>query len=251
MTVMTARALRSLTPAVILLASSSGSRTSRRYVSTSGPFAAAASTTACFQTPKMPNETVNAIKGLEPSTVWSHFASLSSIPRPSGKEEAVLSYVKGFADSNGLPWKEDAAGNLCVFRKGSGGGEDAPPIIIQGHVDMVTEKNQDTHHDFDTDPILLKRLTETDEEGENNKSSTWIGAKGTTLGADNGLGCAAALALLGAEESKPLPPIEALFTVDEETGLHGAAKLDAKALGLTGETMVRYTQNICQNRELA
>eukprot|EP00957_Ditylum_brightwellii_P111279 8485211-Ditylum_brightwellii.AAC.1 len=99
---------------------------------------------------------------------------------------------------------------------------------------MVTEKNQDTDHDFDTDPILLKRMEEEEEGG------IWIGARGTTLGADNGLGVATALALLGASNSssQPLPPIEALFTVDEGTGLHGAAKLDVKALGLTGKTML-------------
>lgn len=187
---------------------------------------------ACFA-PSVPNETAEAIKGLSPPEVWSHFAALSSIPRPSGKEEAVLTYVKGFAESKGLRWTQDARGNLCVFRPGSGGGKEAKPVIIQGHVDMVTEKNQNTDHNFDTDPIILQRLSEGDDD---NKS--WLGAKGTTLGADNGLGCAAALALLGADESKVLPPIEALFTVEEETGLFGAADLDVEILGLTGKSML-------------
>lgn len=194
--------------------------------------AAATRTAACFAPPTVPNETAEAISGLSPPEVWSHFAALSSIPRPSGKEEAVLTYVKGFAESNGLRWTQDAKGNLCVFRPGSGGGEDAQPVIIQGHVDMVTEKNQNTQHNFDTDPIILQRLA----KGDDNK--LWLGAKGTTLGADNGMGCAAALALLGADESKTLPPIEALFTVEEETGLYGAADLDAKALGITGKAML-------------
>ena len=187
----------------------------------------------CFAPPvHVPNETAEAISGLSPPAVWSHFAALSSIPRPSGKEEAVLAYVKGFAASKGLRWTQDARGNLCVFRPGSGGGEDAKPVIIQGHVDMVTEKNQNTEHNFDTDPIILQRLAEGDDK------KVWLGAKGTTLGADNGLGCAAALALLGADETKVLPPIEALFTVEEETGLYGAADLDAKSLGITGQTML-------------
>ena len=203
-------------------------------VNTAAAAAASASSlaAACFA-PSVPNETAEAIKGLSPPEVWSHFAALSSIPRPSGKEEAVLTYVKGFAESKGLRWTQDARGNLCVFRPGSGGGEEAKPVIIQGHVDMVTEKNQNTEHNFDTDPIILQRLSEGDDD---NKS--WLGAKGTTLGADNGLGCAAALALLGADESKVLPPIEALFTVEEETGLYGAADLDVKILGLTGKSML-------------
>ena len=203
-------------------------------VNTAAAAAASASSlaAACFA-PSVPNETAEAIKGLSPPEVWSHFAALSSIPRPSGKEEAVLTYVKGFAESKGLRWTQDARGNLCVFRPGSGGGEEAKPVIIQGHVDMVTEKNQNTEHNFDTDPIILQRLSEGDDD---NKS--WLGAKGTTLGADNGLGCAAALALLGADESKVLPSIEALFTVEEETGLYGAADLDVEILGLTGKSML-------------
>ena len=170
-------------------------------VNTAAAAAASASSlaAACFA-PSVPNETAEAIKGLSPPEVWSHFAALSSIPRPSGKEEAVLTYVKGFAESKGLRWTQDARGNLCVFRPGSGGGEEAKPVIIQGHVDMVTEKNQNTEHNFDTDPIILQRLSEGDDD---NKS--WLGAKGTTLGADNGLGCAAALALLGADERRDTP----------------------------------------------
>ena len=203
-------------------------------VNTAAAAAASASSlaAACFA-PSVPNETAEAIKGLSPPEVWSHFAALSSIPRPSGKEEAVLTYVKGFAESKGLRWSQDARGNLCVFRPGSGGGEDAKPVIIQGHVDRGTETKQNTEHNFDTDPIILQRLSEGDDD-----EKSWLGAKGTTLGADNGLGCAAALALLGADESKVLPPIEALFTVEEETGLYGAADLDVEILGLTGKSML-------------
>lgn len=220
--------LRRLAPAFLL----GRSVNSAAAAASASAAAAAAASSACFA-PPVPNETSEAVRGLCPPEVWSHFAALSSIPRPSGKEEAVLAYVKGFAESKGLRWTQDARGNLCVFRPGSGGGEEAKPVIIQGHVDMVTEKNQNTKHNFDTDPIILQLM-----EGGDDSNEMWLGAKGTTLGADNGLGCAAALALLGSDDSKVLPPIEALFTVEEETGLYGAADLDAETLGITGKTML-------------
>eukprot|EP00586_Coscinodiscus_wailesii_P013007 CAMPEP_0172497720 /NCGR_PEP_ID=MMETSP1066-20121228/104130_1 /TAXON_ID=671091 /ORGANISM="Coscinodiscus wailesii, Strain CCMP2513" /LENGTH=530 /DNA_ID=CAMNT_0013270651 /DNA_START=154 /DNA_END=1746 /DNA_ORIENTATION=+ len=185
----------------------------------------------------IPPGNIKAIADLEPQALWSQFATLSSIPRPSKQEEAVLSYIKSFADERNLQWKQDAVGNLVVFHPGCGQGKDAPAIIIQGHVDMVTEKNNDSQHNFETDPILLRRFQL--DNGEN-----WLGAKGTTLGADNGIGVAAALTLLdtplneGDDHHAPLPPLEALFTVDEETGLTGAADLDATVLGLTGKTML-------------
>ena len=217
------RALRSLTPAMLVTAVRSLSATPSTTIGGSSSIT-------------IPPETLAAIKTLEPRPLWSHFAAVSSIPRPSKQETAVLDYIRSVAKSNGLSYKEDKVGNLCVFRPGSGGGEDSPPVIIQGHVDMVTEKNAGTDHDFETDPIRLRHI----EDANGN----WIGAYGTTLGADNGIGVAAALALLSIPLEgpdacdRPLPPIEALFTVDEETGLTGAMDLDAEALGLTGRTML-------------
>jgi dipeptidase D len=165
-----------------------------------------------------------ALEGLEPSNLWSLFAELSSIPRPSKHEEKVVDWLKAFAAERKLECVQDAVGNLVIRRPGSGGGENAPPVIIQGHIDMVTEKNSDTVHDFMADPIRLVR------EGD------WITADGTTLGADNGIGVCTALAVLNLPSDAKLPPIEALFTIDEETGLTGAFGLDGSML--KGRTML-------------
>ena len=159
-----------------------------------------------------------ALEGLEPANLWSLFAELSSIPRPSKHEERVIEWLKGFAADRKLECIQDGVGNLVIRRPGSGGGENAPPVIIQGHIDMVTEKNADTVHDFMVDPIRLVR------EGD------WITADGTTLGADNGIGVCTALAVLNLPSDAKLPPIEALFTIDEETGLTGAFGLDGSML---------------------
>lgn len=198
----------------------------------------AASITAA-QEVTVPVENVQAIQDLQPLDVWKHFSVLSSIPRPSKQEDAVLEYIQSIAESRGLEWTQDKIGNLAVFVPGVGPhGTTAAPVIIQGHVDMVTEKNQKTVHDFTKDPILLQRQVVSNDE-------TWLTAKGTTLGADNGIGVAAALALLE-EATAPhdnasvldLPPLQLLFTIDEETGLTGAQQLDAQALGLTGKTLL-------------
>jgi dipeptidase D len=192
------------------------------------------SSTSCVaQKVVVPPENIEAISNLEPASLWTQFATLSSIPRPSKQEDAVMSYIKNFADARNLKWKQDPIGNLVVFHPGFGAGKSAPAVVIQGHVDMVTEKNSDSGHNFQTDPILLRRFFVEDNE-------TWLGARGTTLGADNGIGVAAALALLESDDngSTIMPPLEALFTIDEETGLTGATELDAKALGLTGKTML-------------
>ena len=188
----------------------------------------------------VPPENLQAIDNLEPKSLWSQFGILSSIPRPSKQEEAVLQYIKAFADQHQLAWKQDNVGNLVVFHPGCGTGQQAPPVILQGHVDMVTEKNSDSSHNFEQDPILLRRYQRTTTTTTLG-SETWLGARGTTLGADNGIGVAAALALLETpvdSNGPPLPPLEVLFTVDEETGLTGATELDATALGLTGTTML-------------
>ena len=175
----------------------------------------------------VPAQNWDAVSGLEPASLWRQFAILSSLPRPSKREDRVLDYIKKFAEDRNLKWRQDKAGNLVVFKPG---GRNADPVIIQGHVDMVTEKNADNaNHDFEKDPILLRRVS--DGGGQ------WLKATGTTLGADNGVGVAAALALLDLDDSEessdPMPPICALFTVDEETGLTGAMQMDADALGLT------------------
>lgn len=169
-----------------------------------------------------------AVQGLEPQALWGHFAAISTIPRPSGHEAAVLNYIRSVAEAKELSWSQDAAGNLLVKAPGRGMGVTAPPVIVQNHVDMVTEKHTWVSHDFTRDPIALVLSAD----------GQWLGADGTTLGADNGIGVAAALALLDEPDATPLPPLELLFTVDEETGLTGAKDLDPVALGISGKTML-------------
>ncbi|GAB4372426.1 MAG: aminoacyl-histidine dipeptidase [Calditrichia bacterium] len=153
-----------------------------------------------------------AIEGLEPRSMWEHFYELCQIPRCSKSEERVREYVIEVAKRNGLEYKLDATGNVVVKKPASPGKEDKPTVVLQGHLDMVCEKNKDTVHDFSKDPIKMIR------EGD------WIKADGTTLGADNGIGVATALAVM---ESQDLihGPLECLFTVDEETGLTGATEI--------------------------
>ncbi len=149
---------------------------------------------------------------LKPSLVWKHFEQILKIPHCSGNETALGDYIISQAEANGLEWKRDPVGNVVVSKKASSSSENAPGVILQGHIDMVCEKNSDVEHDFTEDPI------QTERKGD------WISAKGTTLGSDNGIGVAAALALM---EDKSLVhgPLEFLFTVDEETGLTGATKI--------------------------
>jgi dipeptidase D len=153
------------------------------------------------------------LEGLEPALLWKHFDAIMRIPRCSKHEDAVRRYVVAFAEGLGLEHVQDAAGNVLVRKGGSPARENAPIVVLQGHLDMVCEKNADTEHDFGTQGIVP------DKRGD------LLYAKGTTLGADNGIGVATALAIL---ESKDLEhgPIEALFTVDEETGLTGAFELE-------------------------
>ncbi len=147
---------------------------------------------------------------LQPAAVWRIFENMSDVPRGSGQEEAVQAMFKAWADQRGLKWQEDAVGNLLISIPATKGREKAAPVLIQGHVDMVCEKNAATRHDFETDPIKL--LIEGD----------WVTADGTTLGADNGIGCAMGLALADAPDVVH-GPVEVLLTVDEERGLTGAA----------------------------
>ena len=149
---------------------------------------------------------------LEPRPLWRHFAKILTIPHCSGHEKALGDYVLGVAASLGLPGKRDKVGNVVVSKPASAGRAGAVGAILQGHLDMVCEKNSDTAHDFSKDPI------EAEIRGE------WVYAKGTTLGADNGIGLAAALAVME-DASLVHGPLEFLFTVDEETGLTGANKI--------------------------
>ncbi len=151
----------------------------------------------------------STIEGLKPISVWQQFEAISQIPRGSGDEEAVGDYIISVAKKNNLPFTKDKLGNIIVRKSASSGKEDNTGVVIQGHIDMVCEKNNDTEHDFLKDPIKLV------QDGE------WIKADGTTLGADNGIGVAYALAIME-DSSLDHPPMEFLFTVDEETGLTGA-----------------------------
>lgn len=148
-------------------------------------------------------------KGLYPEAVWRYFGEICNIPRPSKKEAQIAAYIVETAERLGLENLRDETGNILVRKPASSGMESLATLVLQSHIDMVCEKNSDTYHDFDKDPIIPRR------EGE------WIKATGTTLGADDGIGIAAQLAIM---EDKTLVhgPLEFLFTVDEETGLTGA-----------------------------
>jgi dipeptidase D len=149
---------------------------------------------------------------LKPAGVFHFFNEICQVPRPSKKEEKMIAYLKAFGEKHNLETKVDEAGNVLIKKPATPGKENLKTVILQSHVDMVCEKNNDTDHDFLTDPI------ETEIDGE------WMKAKGTTLGADNGIGVATELAIL-ADDSIEHGPIECLFTVDEETGLTGAFAL--------------------------
>ena len=153
------------------------------------------------------------VSDLKPRELWQHFDQILTIPRGSKNEAAIRKYVLSIADKNGLSCRLDGAGNLVVLKPGAPGKETDPALILQSHLDMVNEKNADVNHDFDKDPILPRR------EGDSVK------ATGTTLGADNGIGVATQLAVLESPDIEH-GPLELLFTVDEETGLTGAAALE-------------------------
>lgn len=157
------------------------------------------------------------IRDLEPKEVWTQFADLNAVPRASKKEEQVRQFMVDFGKSLGLETLEDAIGNVIIKKPASVGMEDRKTVILQSHLDMVHQKNNDTEFDFDTQGIEMK------VDGD------WVKAKGTTLGADNGLGVAAIMAILKSDDIVH-PPIEALFTIDEETGMTGAQNLDGSLL---------------------
>ena len=149
------------------------------------------------------------ITALEPKLVWKCFDEITKVPRPTHHLEKMKNFLIGWAEKHNIPYSVDEVGNVVMRKAASEGKEGSPTVILQGHQDMVAEKNSDKHHDFLNDPIT------TIVDGD------WVKADGTTLGADNGLGCATAMAVL-LDNSLVHGPIEALFTVDEEQGLIGA-----------------------------
>ena len=157
------------------------------------------------------------VADLEPKALWAHFDTILTIPRGSKEEDRIRDHVIQIAEKNDLDYQVDATGNVVVRKPASQGKEDAPTTVLQSHLDMVNEKNSDVEHDFSSDPIKPVR------DGE------YLTADGTTLGSDNGIGVAAMLAILEADDLVH-PPLEFLFTIDEETGLTGASGLDASML---------------------
>lgn len=166
---------------------------------------------------------MSVVEKLEPKLVWKHFDEIRKIPRCSKHEEKIREYIVNFAKKHGLKYKIDKVGNVVVFKPATQGMEKKPTVVLQGHMDMVCEKNNDVDFDFTKDPIKLKL------EGD------VLTADGTTLGADDGIGLAISLAILE-DTSLKHGPIEALFTVDEETGLTGAFALGQDML--TGRIML-------------
>lgn len=162
------------------------------------------------------------IQDLQPKALWKNFADLNAVPRPSKKEERVIAFAKNFGEQLGLPTEVDAVGNVIIKKPATKGMEDRTIVVLQSHLDMVHQKNAATDFNFDTEGI--KMLIDGD----------WVKADGTTLGADNGIGVATIMALLESTDI-PHPPLEALFTIDEETGMTGAmglvgGLLDAKIM---------------------
>jgi len=162
------------------------------------------------------------IQQLKPERLWYYFLEICKIPRPSKKEDKIAAFICEFAVNHNLECTMDEAGNVLIRKPATAGNGNRQGVILQSHLDMVCEKNSDTVHDFDVDPIVPWI------------DGNWIRAKGTTLGADDGIGIAAVLAILEATDI-PHGPLEALFTMDEETGLTGAfalkpGQLDARIL---------------------
>lgn len=156
---------------------------------------------------------MSKISHLKPSRVWQLFEKICSIPHPSKHEQKISLWIQTWAKELGLHIKEDAIGNLAIKKPASQGMEDRKSIILQAHMDMVPQKNNDTDHDFLTDPIRPYIITEADGD--------WVTAEGTTLGADNGVGLASALAVLASDDITH-GPLEVLVTIDEEAGMSGA-----------------------------
>ncbi|MDR1980759.1 MAG: aminoacyl-histidine dipeptidase [Tannerellaceae bacterium] len=163
------------------------------------------------------------ITDLKPGIVWKFFHQITQVPRPSKKEGRIIRYLESFAKEYHVAIRKDAAGNILMSKPATPGYGDRPVVILQAHMDMVCEKNSDKVFDFENDPI------ETIIDGD------WLRADGTTLGADNGIGMAAGLAILASSDIEH-GPVECLFTVDEETGLTGAKALEKGFM--TGEILL-------------
>lgn len=167
--------------------------------------------------------TTDRLEQLQPRPVWAHFAALCSIPRPSYKEEALKLHLVAWAEARGIAHRIDGAGNLILSKPASPGYESAPGVVLQGHLDMVCQANAGTVHDFERDPINAV------------VRDGWVVAENTTLGADNGIGVALALAALE-EPGLEHPPLEVLLTVNEESGMDGARELAPGTL--RGQTLI-------------
>jgi len=163
------------------------------------------------------------VKGYEPKAIFEYFEQICAIPRSSGNEKGVADYLEAFANQHGLFCYRDELHNVVIKKAGSKGCEHLPAVMLQGHTDMVCEKNAGTVHDFDNEGIHLE------------VKDGFLCAKGTTLGADNGIAVAMMLALL-ADDTIKHPPLECVFTVQEETGLFGAVALDGSVL--SAKTMI-------------
>ncbi len=153
-----------------------------------------------------------SLTNIEPKIIWDNFSALNAVPRPSKKEEKVIAFIKKFGENLGLETRVDAVGNVIIKKPATAGMESRKPIVLQSHLDMVCQKNNDVNFDFETQGIQME------------VSGDWVKAKGTTLGADNGIGVASIMAILQSSDI-PHPALEALFTIDEETGMTGAIGL--------------------------
>lgn len=166
---------------------------------------------------------MSEIQNLNPSIVWNYFYEITQIPRPSKHEARIVEYLENFAKEHSLEYRKDRIGNIVILKKAVPGCEDWPVLILQSHVDMVAEKNNNVNFNFETDPI------------QGYVCDDWVRARGTTLGADCGIGMAAELAVLASDDIKH-GDLECLFTVDEETGLTGALELGEDML--TGKYLI-------------
>ncbi len=161
-----------------------------------------------------------SVTQLEPTALWQHFAALNAVPRPSKKEQRIIAFMKSFGENLGLETIVDKTGNVIIKKPASPGMEHKQTVILQSHLDMVHQKNAETIFDFESQGIEM--LVDGD----------WVKAKGTTLGADNGIGVAAIMAVLSSPDIAH-PALEAFFTIDEETGMTGAKEMDAHLLSGT------------------
>lgn len=157
------------------------------------------------------------INGLKPELLWDCFYQISQVPRPSKKEGKIVKFIEEFAKTNKLKYKKDSVDNILIYVPATEGLENAPTVVLQSHIDMVCEKNKGNNHDFENDPLILI------------KDGDWIKAEGTTLGADNGIGVAASMAV-ALDKNMVHGPLELLFTIDEETGMTGVNNLSGDFL---------------------